>query len=917
VPSSIIAGLVARVHSLWRGIRGHGSIESEMNEEFRHHIELRAADLVRSGVAVAEATRRARLEFGSQERYKDEGRESRGLRRIDALRVSWLDFKLGFRMLARYPGLTLVGGLAMAFAIWAGSATFELVTQVIRPTIPLDEGDRIVGLRNWDADRNRRDGRALHDFVTWRSELKSVTDLGAFRNGQRNLITGEGRAEPVEVTEISASAFSLARVPPLLGRALVAADERKGAVPVAVIGHELWQRRFAGDSTVIGRSVRLGRAQTTIVGVMPAGYEFPVSQSFWVPLRLDPLDYNRRQGPSIQIFGRLAPGASLEAAQSELTAIGQRTAADFPNTHQHLRPQVMPYAKSIVDISTLEAAGLSLTNLPVILLLVLVCGNVALLMFARAATRETEMVVRTALGATRARVIMQLFAEALVLGGIAAVIGLAAAGYGIRWVIALVEMEFLEGGKLPFWVRDSLSPATFAYAIALTVLGAIIAGVLPALKVTRGMGARLQQVSAGGGGMRFGGVWTAVIIAQVAVTVAFPAVTYFVRHDAVKIRAIDVGLPAQEYLSARVEIDREPMSAVPADTSRAAFVDRFRATYEELEQRLEADPAVAAVTFADRLPLMYHPHRIIELDEGGAAPLHPEYPNGYRVSDAHVDAGYFKATDTPILAGRDFHAGDLEANATPVIVNQSFVSRVLGERNPIGRRIRYIYLEESARPLAVADRGPWYEIVGVVRDMGMASVTDPKISGIYHPAAPGTVSPAQVAVHVKGNPEAFTPRLRAIAAEVDPTMRLYDIKPLDQGSLSELEFIKFWFRLLVATSLVALLLSLAGIYAVMSFTVAKRTREIGIRVALGASRRRVITAIFARPITQVALGIAAGVGILVGLTRMGNSQPIQLKMLGAFAVYAVFMMGVCMLACVIPTRKALSVEPTEALRSDG
>ena len=917
MPMSMVAGLVARVRSLWRGIRGHAAIESEMDAEFRHHIELRAADLVRAGVPVAEATRRARLEFGSPERYKDEGRESRGLRRIDALRVSWLDFKLGFRMLARYPGLTLVGGLAMAFAIWAGSATFELVTQVISPTIPLDEGDRIVGLRNWDAERNRRDGRALHDFVAWRGELKSVTDLGAFRTVQRNLITDEGRVEPIEVTEISASAFTLTRVPPLLGRALVASDEHKGAAPVVVIGHELWQRRFAGDSSVIGRSVRLGRAQVSIVGVMPPGYAFPLSQSFWTPLRLDPLDYGRRQGPSIQMFGRLAAGASLEEAQTELTAIGQRTAADFPNTHQHLRPQVMPYAKSMVDLSTLEAAGLSLTNLPVILLLVLVCGNVALLMFARAATRETEMVVRTALGASRARIIMQLFAEALVLGGLAAVIGLSAAGFGIRWVMALVEMEFLEGGKLPFWIRDSLSPTTYAYAIALTVLGAIIAGVLPALKVTRGMGSRLQQVSAGAGGMRFGGIWTAVIIAQVAVTVAFPAVTYFVQRDAVKIRAIDVGLPAQEYLSVRVELDREPVPTAPVDTLRAAFAERFRATYEELEQRLEADPAVASVTFADRLPLMYHPHRIIELDEGGAAPLHPEYPNGYRVSDAHIDAGYFKATDTPILAGRDFHAGDLAANATPVIVNQSFVTRVLGERNPVGRRIRYIYLEESAGPLAVADRGPWYEIVGVVRDMGMASVTDPKISGIYHPAAPGAVVPVHVAIHVKGNPEAFTPRLRAIAADVDPTMRLYDIKPLDQGSLSELEFIKFWVRLLVATSLVALLLSLAGIYAVMSFTVSKRTREIGIRVALGASRRRVITAIFARPIIQVALGILAGIVILFGLTRMGNSQPIPLKMVVGFVLYAGFMMGVCMLACIVPTRKALSVEPTEALRGDG
>ena len=470
--------IIARARSLWRGVRGSSRLQAEMDEEFRLHQELRAADLVRDGLTLAAAARQARLEFGSTERFKDEGRRSRGLRRFDDLRVSWLDFKLGFRMLARYPGLTLVGGLAMAFAIWVGAATFELVTQVIRPTLPLPGGDRIVAIRNWDTEASRPESRALHDFVAWRDELKAVRELGAYRTLERNLITGDGHGEPVEVAEISASAFRLVRVAPLLGRSLIDADEQAGAPPVAVIGHDVWQARFGGDPAVVGQTVRFGSTRTTVVGVMPEGFAFPVAQSFWVPLRLNALDHARRDGPSIDIFGRLAPDATLQEAQAELTTLGKRAAADFPTTHARLVPQVMPYARSVVDVTGWQSLAVLSMNLPLALFLALVCGNVALLLFARAATRESEIVVRSALGASRGRIIMQLFAEALVLGGMAALVGLAAAGFGLRWAMSIVEAEFLNGDRLPFWFSDRLSPTTVLYAAALTVFGVVISNVM-------------------------------------------------------------------------------------------------------------------------------------------------------------------------------------------------------------------------------------------------------------------------------------------------------------------------------------------------------------------------------------------------------------------------------------------------------
>ena len=252
-----------------------------------------------------------------------------------------------------------------------------------------------------------------------------------------------------------------------------------------------------------------------------------------------------------------------------------------------------------------------------------------------------------------------------------------------------------------------------------------------------------------------------------------------------------------------------------------------------------------------------------------------------------------------------------------MIVNESFVRIVLGGRNPIGRRIRYVHLEEWGALREGMEAAPWYEIVGVAGDMATAQKEDPKRATIYHPVSPHRAYPGQVAVRVRGNPDAFVPRLRAIATATDPTLRLYDVERLDQVNRSELEFIEFWFRILALVSGVALLLSLAGIYAVMAFTVARRTREIGIRVALGASQGRVVAAIFRRPLIHVALGVMAGVGVIGGITLLASGGTISPRVILPFTLYSLFMMGVCLLACIVPTRRALRVEPTEALRADG
>lgn len=574
-----------------------GHAEAELAREIDSHLQLLEDKFLAQGMSPAEARSAARRAFGGVEQTKEHQRDTRSFRWLAGW---WLDFKLGTRLLIKYPGLTLVGGLAIAFAIAVGACVFEMVTQLINPTLPLEDGARIVGIRNWDAEAARVEEQALHDFIAWREDIELIEDLGAFQTLERNLVVAEGRAEPIAVAEISASAFRVARVRPLLGRPLIAADETAGAPPVMVIGYDVWQKRFGGNPKVIGRTVRLGSSQSTVVGVMPEGFAFPIAHSLWVPFRLNAHEYERRRGPSIQVFGRLAPGVTLEQARTEITALGSRAAAAFPNTHKHLRPEVLPYAESIFRIRFDGAirATLYSVNLLFVMFLALTCANVATLVFARTATRESEIVVRNALGASRGRIVTQLFVEALVLGGVAALAGLAAADFGLRWGMSLLDTGLtgytVRGGQLPFWLHASLSPETVLYAGVLTVFGAIISGVLPALKVTRGMQTRLRQAAVGGTGLRFGGAWTGLIVIQVAVTVAFPATAWFVQRDAVQVRSLKVGFPEEEYLSVQLEMDQE----IPSGD----FLARFRATNQELERRLAAEPGVTGVTLPTCCP---------------------------------------------------------------------------------------------------------------------------------------------------------------------------------------------------------------------------------------------------------------------------------------------------------------------------
>ena len=818
---------------------------------------------------------------------------SRGSKRYQLLRFSWLDFKVGFRMLARYPGLTLVGTIAIAFGIALGAVYFEALNKWQNPRLPVPDADRVVSLRVWDVASFDPEGRLLHEFAIWREQLKTVEHLGAAISFVRNLATDDGRVEPVSGAEITASAFRLMDTPPLMGRVLSERDEQSAEPPVAVIGERLWKTRFASDAEVLGKAVKLGTVTATIVGVMPEEFGFPMNQRIWTPLRVNGATLAPRTGPPASIFGRLAPGASMDDARAELGVIAARLAADDPETYKDLRTRVTTYARPVLEggPATMIRAMMAVVTGIFLMLMTIVCTNVATLVFARTATRGWEITVRNALGASRGRIIGQLFIEALVLAGVGAVVGLIVARVALRWGVAMLATS----DGMPFWIDDSLSSKTILYTGLVTLFGASIIGILPALRVTRvNVQDALRNEGAARSGLKFGGFWTAVIVLQVAITVAFLPLAAGGVFESNRFRQRAEGIGAERYMTADIGMDREDHAL-----DSATFAARRRASFDELERRLAAEPGVQAVAFADRLPVEDQFKYSIEVDTTTGVP-----GTGLRTSTlVNVSRGFFAAFGTAVVAGRDFEPLDFETGRV-MIVNESFARHVLGERNPIGQRVRVTAGEIDA--YASED---WYEIVGMVRDFGWQLPLPHEQSAMYLPSLPSGRA-GSLAVRMR-DPATFPTRLRMLAADVDPTIRLTEVQPLAQvgGGEAQMNWTLTSIAWLIGS--IVLLLSATGIHALMSFTVARRTREIGIRAALGAGRGRIVAGIFSRAFLQISAGILVG-SALAALVGFGSTRQMML-LLAADGI----MLVVGLAACALPISRALRVDPTEALRAEG
>ncbi|HEX8430178.1 MAG TPA: ABC transporter permease, partial [Longimicrobium sp.] len=695
-------------------------VERELEEEFAFHLEMETRTNLRAGMTPEAARRQALLTFGGRERFREEVRDARWFAPVIGLTP---DAKLALRMLVKHPALSATATLGMSVCVAIATGFFSFMAFYYSAP-PLDEGHRIVALDYLDTRNEDKSRATLFDLDTWKGSQRSVRQLSAFRDSHRYLHVPGGTAGGVRVAEMTASGFDVARVRPLLGRRLVPSDEVEGAPAALVIREDEWRRNFGADRGIVGRELRLDGVPYTIVGVMPEGFRFPYNHGYWTVLRSDPALHGPGEGPQVTIFGRLAPGVARAAAEAELRGVSTRLAREFPAAYTTFRPVVRPYVHVVLDVHQYPAWIVWTMQLFAGLVLAAVAITVAALVYARTASRQAEIAVRTALGASRRRIISQLFLEALALSSLAAVTGLLIANVGFRQIVAIAG-----SGSLPYWIEPGLPASTIAYAMGLAVLAAFIVGVIPALAAT---GQQLQSTLRQMGGAtasRLGRTWSALIVVQVAAAMAVLPVVIAIAWNWKP--PPEPTFPVEEMLVLRLERDAAPAREALAASSVEQAGDSFSEAQAELIRRIAAEPGVLGVTYASALPRAGQRVRI-------------EVEGGVTTADAAqvvalssgVAANYFDVFGARVLAGRPFGSGD-EPDGAVTVVSRSFVRRFLGGGVALGRRVRgtAIAAGDSAQP------GPWLEIVGVVDDLYDES-GNPELQrpAFYLPSALGAAS---------------------------------------------------------------------------------------------------------------------------------------------------------------------------------
>jgi putative ABC transport system permease protein len=877
--------LLARLREFGRPAAG----DADFDHELETHLAMAEEEKVRRGMSPDEARRQARLELGGVTQVREAARAARGLPWLETF---WLDGKLGLRMLRRSWGLTVVGGLAMAITIGLGASIFTIWDTFAGMRLPLDEGDRVVAIQPFDrASQRVHMTTPLADFRRWRETLTSVEYVSAMRPIDAEVLTRDGAVGPVRAAEMTASGFQLARVQPLLGRPLIDQDAHVGAEPVAVIGYDLWQSTFAADPAVLGQRIQLAGTPHAIVGVMPDGFRFPVNQRLWIPLRIDPVGEEPPES-DVLVFGRLVPGATLNRAQSEVGTLGLLRRDAVARTPAPIEPRVVPYAAGFFPDVYANSWATGLIFLLGALLLIPPCANIAILVYARTVTRRQEFAARTALGASRGRIVMQLFVEVLILATGAGIVGfLLAQQFSGR----LSRVMVMGPETLPFWMNFSPSLPTVLCVAGLSVLAAAIAGGVPAWHAT-GQWRRsgLSAFDRPGSGARLGKTWITLLATQVALTLTIlPSATEMV-WGIFRPAIVGPGLPVEQFLTSSLVMEGN--------------ASRFESLRVEALRQLRGDAAIAGVTVSATVPLE---ERFADIEvEGGPT-------SGVQARFNSIDDQFFEVFGARLLAGRRFEAGDFGPGRTPVIVNRSFVTELLGGPpsqgsegaggNGLGRRVRY---RDTAQTRYAAPPSGAHEIVGVVEDFP-GNNDGPMM---FHPLT-SPVRGVTVTVRAASGIALAAARLRMVVSGLDSQLRLGGLRSLDDIYWQRRSADQTFGFVLGMVMVIVFLFSMAGLYTLMTFIVAQRRREIGVRLALGAQPRRLLGGIFGRALVPLTIGASVGCALAL---RLHSWLPIAeaggQRIPGIVLISAALVIGVGLVAVAAPARRAIRVDPTEALR---
>jgi predicted permease len=747
-------------------------------------------------------------------------------------------------MIFKSPVLSLVAILAFSLGIGLTTTVFSIINGAMYKGLPFDDADKVVAVWRSNPDRDiERGGVSLHDYVDYRDQQTSLVEFGLWGGGAVNLVGEDDQPERYQGARVTANMFEILRVAPVIGRGFLPGEDEPGAENVLVLGYEVWQEKFDGSPDVLGMTVRTNGEPHTIVGVAPEGFEFPIQAELWATIEVNPLEHERNEGPSYPGFGRLGEGVSLDRASAEFATIGMRLEQQYPEANEGFAPLVEPYTKFVIGD---EIFGLLMTMLGAAIGVLLIgCANVANLLFARAAVREKEVAVRSAMGAGRKRIIRQLLVEVGVLSFIGGAIGVLIGLGGVSWF-----NKAISSNPPPFWMTFDPDARVMAFVVAVTALAAIAAGLFPALRATgKGMNEALKDEGRGSSGLRMGRITSIIVISEVAVSCGLLIAAGLMIKSVTQLRTVDLPFVVESIFTARLNL---PETDYPDANARTDF-------YREFLQRMQTTPGVEAATLSDGLPASGNGMRTFEI-EGGEYPTERDYP---RAREGIVTPGYFATFQTPVLDGRAFAFSDTRDNTLVALVNRSFVREYFDGGEAIGRRFR-IHQNDDAYG--------WMTVVGVVPDMKMEGIGNNNASPAGYYIAVDQFGEilgnfVSIGARAAGDPASLAARVRETVASMDPNLPIFGAMPMQEVIDQQTWFYRTFGTLFMVFGFVALFLAAVGLYGVMSFSVSQRTREMGIRMALGAYNGRLIRLTMRRGLKQLAIGITLGIVLAALATR--------------------------------------------------
>jgi putative ABC transport system permease protein len=875
-----------------RALRQRETVIDDIDREMRLHLELQIEANIKAGMSPEEAREKARRSFGNVNRAVDAAYDVKGGGLFETLVQ---DIRYGVRMLAKHKAFTSVAVVTLALGIGANTAIFSVVNELLLSPLPYRDAEQIVMLWEVTPEGRHQNTTSRANFRSWRAQSTSFQTVAAFTDQRFNL-TGDGEPEELSVQLATPEIFNVLGVDPLLGRTFLPEDGEPANMDVAVLSYGFWQRRFGGQANIVGQQLTLSGTKFTVIGVMPPSFQFHIKSrsgtgrpaELWSILPMPVGAGANDRGRFLSVVGRLKDGVSAEQAAAELRTIESRLSDEVPEFNKNYSAEVLPLRDQFFG-NVRRPLWLMLGAVGFVLLIA--CANVANLLLSLATSREKEIAVRAALGARRFRIVRQLLTESLLLALLGSALGLGFAYLGIKALVLISPRDLISLQEV------GLNLTVLGWTLAVSLLTGIIFGLAPALHVSRlnlndslKEGGKSESAQAGGNRR----LRSALVVSEIALAVVLLASAGLLIRSFIRLQQVDRGFETDNLLTMVVPV---PVSRYRED---AQFVNFFSQALE----RIRHLPNVRSAGMVNFLPL----YGGLGSATGFKIEGRPEPPPGQGPStDVRVaDSGYFQTMGIPLLRGRNFSDSEQREPKHVILINEALARKHFPDEDPIGRRL----------DVAMFDTPQPAEIIGVVGNVRYDSLIVEPPPAVYFPHPDLTYAFMTLVIRTEGEPTAIAPAVQREIRALDPNQPVSGVRTMNQVMADWVSRSRFNTLLLGLFAGLATLLSAVGIFGVMNYSVALRTREIGLRLAIGAQPRQVLLLILRQGLLLTVFGVVLGLAAAFALTRLlsGLLFGVGVVDVTTFTTISLLLVAVSLLACYLPARRAMRIDPLRALR---